>query len=87
MNEFTAEIGIIGINPFVSVPENILAELFRNAGKEKSPIPIRGIINGKPYQQALIKYKGKWRLYINSFMLKNSPQRIDWGTDNYKCVF
>ena len=60
MNEFIAEIEIIGINPFVSVPENILTELFKNAGKVKGPIPIRGFLNGKPYQQTLVKYKGKW---------------------------
>ncbi|MES2411105.1 MAG: YdeI/OmpD-associated family protein [Bacteroidota bacterium] len=50
--------------------------LFKQAGKEKGPIPIKGIINGKPYIQTLVKYSGAWRLYINTTMLKNSPKLI-----------
>ena len=37
---------------------------------------MRGTINGKQYQQTLVKYSGEWRLYINLKMLKNSPKRI-----------
>jgi len=73
---FRAEIAIIGINPFVSVPEDILDAVFEQAGRSKSPIPITGSINGRPYQQTLVRYQGAWRLYINMIMLDNSPKRI-----------
>ena len=76
MPDFKADLQIIGINPFVSVPEEILTALFAAAGKSTSPIPIRGTLNGKPYQQTLVKYRGAWRLYVNLKMLKDSPRRI-----------
>ncbi|MES2517170.1 MAG: YdeI/OmpD-associated family protein [Bacteroidota bacterium] len=76
MHIFKANIDIIGINPFVFVPENILIDIFKQAGKDKGKIPIRGTINEFPYQQTLVKYSGDWRFYINTFMLKNSPKRI-----------
>lgn len=75
-HEFFDTIKIIGINPYVSVPETILKEIFIVAKKEKGPIPIHGSINGKPYLQTLVKYAGEWRLYINTIMLDNSPKRI-----------
>ena len=76
MSKFKAEIQVIGINPFVSVPDKILQKIFKQAEKEKGPIPICGTVNDKPYKQTLVKYKGEWRLYINTFMLKDSPKHI-----------
>jgi hypothetical protein len=76
MNRFKAEIQIIGINPFVSIPEKILKAILKEANKEKGPIPICGTVNDKPYKQTLVKYKGEWRLYINTTMLKDSPKHI-----------
>lgn len=76
MHQFKAKIEIIGINPFVFVPELILLEIFKQAGKDKGKIPIHGTINQLPYKQTLVKYSGDWRLYINTSMLKNSPKRI-----------
>ena len=76
MNKFKADIRIIGINPFVFVPGQILKNIFKQADKDKGPIPIRGTINGQPFKQTLVKYRGDWRLYINTAMLKNSPKRI-----------
>lgn len=73
---FHATIEIIGINPYVQVPETILTEIFIQAGKNKGHIPVTGTVNGLPYQQTLLKYSGLWRLYINTQMLKNSPKRI-----------
>ena len=73
---FQASIEIIGINPYVQVPEVILAEIFKQAGKNKGHIPVAGTINHLPYQQTLLRYDGLWRLYINTVMLKNSPKRI-----------
>jgi|SRR6218665_1411290 len=76
MYHFEATLEIIGINPFVFVPEDILHELTQKAGKHAGKIPICGELNGKPYIQTLVKYQGFWRLYVNTTMLKNSPRRI-----------
>jgi hypothetical protein len=76
MFKFKADIAIIGINPYVLVPENILTEIFKQAGKSKGAIPVSGMINKQPYKQTLVRYSGLWRLYINTTMLKNSPDRI-----------
>lgn len=76
MHSFTAIIDIIGVNPFVFVPVDILEALFIAAGKNKGYIPIQGTLNGKPYQQTLVKYSDEWRLYINTSMLKNSPKLV-----------
>ncbi|WP_241285648.1 YdeI/OmpD-associated family protein [Chryseobacterium arthrosphaerae] len=73
---FTATLEIIGINPFVFVPEKVLDQIFKDSGRDKSPVPVRGTVNGKEFQQNLMKYLGEWRLYINTVMLKNSPKRI-----------
>lgn len=76
MHTFKAEIAIIGINPYVEVPEEILSALFLLADKNKGPIPVHGLISGEPYTQTLVRYANEWRLYINTKMLKNSPKRI-----------
>ena len=73
---FKAKIDIIGINPFVLVPAKILSAIFKAAGKDRSPIPVKGCINDHPYKQNLVKHLDVWRLYINTSMLKRSPERI-----------
>ena len=73
---FKATLEIIGINPFVFVPEEILLSIFERAGKDKSPIAVKGFVNGNAFNQNLMKYLGEWRLYINLKMLENSPKRI-----------
>lgn len=75
-HKFKAKIEIIGINPYVFVPEEILLTIFTASGKFKGHIPIKGEVNGKEYKQTLVKFKGAWRLYINTTMLENSPKRI-----------
>lgn len=76
MQGFKARLDIIGINPFIFVPQPILLTLFKDAGRDKGHIPVCGQINGKEYQQTLLRYKGEWRLYINTIMLPDSPKRI-----------
>jgi len=76
VHQFEARLEIIGINPYVQVPASILQDLFTLAGKRKGPIPIKGTINGKSYRQTLVRYQGDWCLYVNTTMLKKSPQRI-----------
>jgi hypothetical protein len=79
MESFTAEVLIIGINPYVGVPEDVLSALFEQAGKSKGPIPVRGTLNGKRFLQTLVKYQGAWRLYLNTPMRQESG--IDVGDD------
>lgn len=79
MESFTAKILIIGINPYVGLPENVLNSLFKQAGKTKGPIPVRGTLNGKRFTQTLVKYQGAWRLYLNTQMRQDAG--IDVGDD------
>jgi hypothetical protein len=74
--KFKATIKIIGVNPFVYIPENILENIFKQAKRNKGFIPINGTVNNNPYKQTLVKYKDSWRLYINTTILKYSPKRI-----------
>ncbi len=76
MYSFNATLEIIVGNPFVCIPSEVLDKIFQQANKSKGPIPVRGTINSKPFQQTLVKYSGDWRLYINMVMLENSPKRI-----------
>ena len=73
---FTAELKIIGVNPYVDVPEDILQKIFMAAKKDKGFIPVSGKVNNVPYRQTLVRFKGEWRLYINTSMLSRSPKRI-----------
>ena len=73
---YSARIGKIGINPFVFLPEAVLKNICNSAGKSRGPIPVRGTVNGQAFRQTLVKYKGDWRLYVNTKMLKDSPERI-----------
>jgi hypothetical protein len=77
MERFTAKILKIGINPYVGVPEGVLNTLFKQADKNKRPIPVRGTVNGKSFifMQTLVKYQGAWRLYLST------PMRQDAGID------
>lgn len=76
MYKFKAQIDIIGINPFVYVPSKILTSVFKQALKDKGPVPVRGKIDGHSFIQTLVKYKGAWRLYINTPMLKASHKKV-----------
>jgi len=79
MKSFSARILKIGINPYVGVPEDVLNALFKQADKTKGPIQVRGTINGKRFQQTLVKYQGAWRLYINGEM--RQAAEIDVGDE------
>lgn len=76
MDKFKAKLEIIVGNPFVFIPSKTLNNIFQQANKNKGAIPVKGKVNGKNYQQNLVKYSGDWRLYINMKMLKKSPKRI-----------
>lgn len=74
--KFTAELRKIGINPFVFLPDDLLHEIFKRAQKNKGPIAVTVKVNkGNEQPQTLLRYKGEWRLYINTKILPGSPQR------------
>lgn len=70
MTSFSSKIYKIGINPYVSPPERIMHSIFKQSGKTKGPIRIQGTLNGHKFSQTLVKYQGKWRLYLNTPMRK-----------------
>jgi hypothetical protein len=76
MNKFTAKVEIIGINPFVFLPEKVLQNIFKEAGKNKGKIPVKMKIEGHQFIQTLIKYSGHWRLYLNTPMRKTAKREV-----------
>jgi uncharacterized protein YdeI (YjbR/CyaY-like superfamily) len=73
---FNARIEIIGINPFVFIPERALKFVFQVAGKDKGKIPVKIKIDGHEFSQTLIKYSGHWRLYLNTPMRKAAGKEV-----------
>jgi hypothetical protein len=73
---FTAKIEIIGVNPYVLLPEEVLNEIFRQSDKNTGAIPVRGTLNGSKFIQTLVKYSGKWRLYLNTPMRKSTETDV-----------
>lgn len=69
---FSQKISIINGNPYVRPPDEILQRIFTQANKSTSPIPIKGKIQGAPFEQTLVRYVGDWRLYINIIMAKRA---------------
>ncbi|GEC79308.1 YdeI/OmpD-associated family protein [Flavobacterium aquatile] len=76
VEKFLAKIEIIGINPFVYIPDETLKTIFIQANKEKGKIPVRIKIDGNEFQQTLIKYSGHWRLYLNTPMRKSANKEV-----------
>jgi hypothetical protein len=68
LHKFRAKIAIIGINPYVLLPGEVLQSIFSEALKDKGPVPVKGTIDGHAFKQTLVKYSGKWRLYLNGEM-------------------
>ena len=76
MKTFKAEIFIIGVNPYVLLPRNILQNIMKEAAKDKGPIPVRLSIGEKNFTQTLVKYAGEWRLYLNMPMRKAAEKDV-----------
>ena len=74
--KFRAKIEIIGVNPFVFLPERVLYKVFMQAGKSKGKIPVRMKIDGHEFTQTLIKWSGAWRLYLNTPMRKAAKKDV-----------
>ncbi len=68
MAHFNAKVQRIGVNPYVRVPREVLEEVMRQAGRSKGPLAVRGRLNGSPFVQTVVKYRGVWRLYLNTAM-------------------
>lgn len=68
--KWKAKISLIGVNPYVRPPEQVLEAIFQQSSKKTSPIAIKGKLNGASFQQSLVRYQGDWRLYINLVMAK-----------------
>ena len=81
MYTFKAKIYKIGVNPYVVPPVAVLKKIFTTAGKDKGPIPIKGKIDGHDFIQTLVKYAGKWRLYLNTPM--RNVAGIDVGDNGF----
>ena len=77
MKSFTAKILIVGINPFVVVPQEILDYLFFKLGKDKGRIPVKGSINENDFLQTLVKCGKEWRLFINTPMRKLAGAEVN----------
>jgi hypothetical protein len=73
---FSATIEIIGINPYVYLPEAVLNAIFKQAGKDKGKIPVKMKIDGHAFTQTLIRYSGAWRLYLNTPMRKAAGKEV-----------
>ncbi len=58
------------------LPVALLKEIFLKAGKDKGAIPVMLKIEGKDFIQDLVKYSGKWRLYLNAPMRKTAQKEV-----------
>jgi len=76
MKSFSSKIQIIGVNPYVLLPSTLLKYVFQKAGKDKGAIPVQLKIGGKDFIQNLVKYSGKWRLYLNGPMRKAASKDV-----------
>lgn len=76
MQSFSAKIFIIGVNPYVLLPQKVLKEIFSDAEKSKGPIPVCGTLDGHRFIQTLVKFSGKWRLYLNTPMRKAAQKDV-----------
>lgn len=74
--KFQTRIKIIGINPFVFIPEKVLQFVFNQAGKNRGKIPVKMKIDGHEFPQTLIKYSGHWRLYLNTPMRRAAKKEV-----------
>lgn len=74
--QFSALIELLGVNPYVLVPEPILLEIFAQAGKSKGPVPVQMTIDGHVFPQTLVRYLGEWRLYLNGPMREAAGKQV-----------
>lgn len=76
MIKFRAKIEMVGVNPFVFLPERVLKEVFKQARKDKGKIPVTMKIDGHAFRQTLVKWQSAWRLYLNTSMRKAAQKDV-----------
>ena len=76
MKHFSAKLQIIGINPYVFLPPALLKYILQKAGKATGAIPVKLKIGDKKFIQNLVKYRGRWRLYVNGPMRKAAAKDV-----------
>lgn len=79
MESFSAKVRKIDINPYVQVPDDVLRRLQQVAQKERGPIPVRGTLQGKPFSTTVVRFRGMWRLYLNTPM--RQAAHVDVGDE------
>jgi hypothetical protein len=47
-----ATLEIIGVNPYLDLPDNVPEFIFRQCGKSRGAIPVKGVLNGKEFRQS-----------------------------------
>ena len=77
LHRFSATVQKIDINPYVKVPEGIIRKLQQSAQKDKGPIPVVGTLQGKPFSTTIVRFRGLWRLYLNTPMRRAA--RVEVG--------
>lgn len=77
MNKFLAVVDKVDINPYVKVPDSIIQSLHKEINKQTGPIPVTGKLQGKPFATTVVKFRGMWRLYLNTPMRQSA--NVDVG--------
>jgi hypothetical protein len=72
---FGATIRKIDINPYVRVPAAVVRALRERTVKSAGPIPVKGALQGKRFTAHVVRFRGLWRLYLNT------PMRRAAGSD------
>lgn len=70
--KFSSIVEIVDINPYVPIPNKVLRELQKAAKKDKGSIPVKGTLKGKYFTQTVVKFRGLWRLYLNTYMREDT---------------
>jgi hypothetical protein len=73
---FSAKVRKIDINPYVQVPIDVVRKLQEEAKKARGPIQVKGTLQGKPFLANVVKFRGMWRLYLNTPMRQTANVEV-----------
>jgi hypothetical protein len=76
MHVFIQKVELVGVNPSIEIPEKIMQLLFKQSGREKGPLPVVGLIEGKPFTHNVVRFQGKWRMYLNTAIRKITYSKV-----------
>jgi hypothetical protein len=77
MHTFSSIVHKVDINPYVKVPDAIIQNLHKEMNKEAGPIPVTGNLQVKAFATTVVKFRGMWRLYLNTPMRQSA--NVDVG--------